>query len=223
MATTIDIDIKGNHLHLDGINLFRGNANIVQLGSAGGKKTPSTQENYLSVEANIPVKKLKVNRVTVLTLNGAHISGADVNASIDVPKVGTLSASAVATRLKENTLKLVKIDVLPRDLVEAANDSPKVLDALIRAGRDGRIAHQVVTVMEASTAETVRRGVTFSIEAGDGGPKLTARAGSTDLATVEISSGATFAYLLLKPKWDANQQKNWKKIDGWEDDQWGPF
>ena len=219
----IDLDVKDNHLHLDGINLFRGNANIVQLGSAGEKKTPSTQENYLSVEANIPVKKLKVNKVTVLTLNGARISGADVSASVDVPKVGTLSATAVAAKLKENTLKLVKIDVLPRDIVNAANDSPKVLDALIRSGRGGRIAHQVVTVMEASTAETVRRGVTFSIEAGGSGPTLTAHAGATDLATVEISAGATFAYLLLKPKWDANQQKNWTKIDGWEDDQWSLY
>ena len=219
----IDLDIKDNHLHLDGINLFRGNANIVQLGSAGEKKTPSTQENYLSVEANIPLKKLKVNKVTVLTLNGARILGADVSASVDVPKIGTLSASAVAAKLKENTLKLVKIDVLPRDIVDAANDSPKVLEALIRSGRDGRIVHQVVTVMEASNADTVRRGVTFSIEPGDSGPKLTARAGATDLATVEISPGATFAYLLLKPKWDANQQKNWKKIDDWEDDQWSLF
>ena len=61
----IDLEIKENHLHFDGINLFRGNANNVQLGSVGGKKTRSTQENYLQVEANIPVKKLKVNKVTV--------------------------------------------------------------------------------------------------------------------------------------------------------------
>jgi len=150
----IDIEVRDNHLHFDGINLFRGNA------------------------------------------------------------------SAVATKLKEETLKLVKIDVLPRDVVDAANDSPKALDALIQSGREGRIAHQVITVMEAATAETVRRGGTFSIEPGDGGPSLKVRAGSTEIATVEISSGATFAYLLLKPKWDANQQKNWKKIEDWEDDQW---
>ena len=219
----IDLEIKHNHLQLDGINLFRGAANTVQLGSAGPKKTPATQENYLSVEANIPVKKIKVNRVTVLTLNGAQVSGADVNASVDVPKLGTLSAAAVATKLKEQTLKLVKIDVLPRDIVDAANDSPKVLDALIQGGRDGRIAHQVVTVMDAVTAETVRRGVSFSLDPGDGGPSLTVRLGSTDVETVAINSGATFAYLLLKPKWDANQQKNWKRIEGWEDDQWSLY
>ncbi len=219
----IDLDVKDNHLHLDGINLFRGNANVVQLGSVGEKKTPATQENYLSVEANIPVKKLDVHNVTVLTLNGVRISGADVSASVDVPKVGTLSASAVAAKLTENALKLVKIDVLPRNAVAAANESPKVLDALRRAGRAGRIAHQVITVMDASTAETVRRGGTFSIESGDGGPELTVRAGGTDVATVEISSGATFAYLLLKPKWDANQQKNWTRIEDWEDDQWSLF
>ena len=36
----IDIVIKDNHLQFDGINFFRGNANNVQLGSAGEKKTP---------------------------------------------------------------------------------------------------------------------------------------------------------------------------------------
>src|SRR5262245_18438050 len=219
----IDLEIKDNHLHFDGINLFRGNANNVQLGSVGGKKTPSTQENYLQVEANIPVKKLKVNKVTVLTLNSTRISGADVNASVDVPTLGTLSASAVATKLKEETLQLVKIDVLPRDVVDAANDSPKALDGSIKSGRDGRIAQQVIMVMEATTAETVRRVGSFSIEAGDGGPSLKVRAGSTEISTVEISSGATFAYLLLKPKGDANQQKKWKKIEAWEDDRWGLF
>jgi hypothetical protein len=221
----IDIVIKDNHLQLDGVNYFRGNANNVQLGGVGEKKTPATQENYLQVEANIPVKKLKVNRVTVLTLNGARISGADVNASIAVDGLGTLSAAAVATRLKQETLKLVKIDVLPRDVVSAANDSPKVRDALIQCGRGGRIAHQVVTVMEARTAETVRRGVSFSLEPGDDGPGLTVRgaAGTTAVATVEINSGATFAYLLLKPKWDANLQKNWREIEDWEDDQWSLY
>ena len=78
----IDIVIKNNHLQLDGVNFFRGNANNVQLGAVGGKKTPATQENYLMVEGSIPVKKLKVNNVIVLTLNGAHLSGADVNASL---------------------------------------------------------------------------------------------------------------------------------------------
>ena len=221
----IDIVIRDNHLQLDGVNFFRGNANNVQLGAVGEKKTPSTQENYLMVEANIPVKKLKVNKVTVLTLNGARISGADVNASLDVDGLGTLSAAAVATRLKEETLKLVKIDVLPRNIVSAANDSPKALEALIRCGRGGRIAHQVVTVMDAKTAETVRRGVSFSLEPGDSGPGLTVRGavGTTDVETVEINSGATFAYLLLKPKWDANMHKNWKEIERWEDDQWSLY
>jgi hypothetical protein len=221
----IDIVIKDNHLQLDGINFFRGNANGVQLGSVGEKKTPATQENYLAVEENIPVKKLKVNKVTVLTLNGAHLSGADVDASLEVDGFGTLSAGAVATKLKEETLKLVKIDVLPRDIVSAANESPKALDALIQCGHRGRIAHQVITVMDARTAETVRRGVSFGLEPVDGGPGLTVKggAGSTDVEVVRINSGATFGYLLLEPKWDAHQQKNWKKIEEWEDDQWSLY
>ena len=218
----IDITIRDNHLHFDGINFFRGNANLVQLGSAGAKKTPSTQTNYLSVEENIPLKKLKINKVTTIELNGTKVTGADVSATIDVPGVGPLSASAVSARLRKDTLKLVKIDVLPRDIVEAANESPKVLDALKASGNDGRLAHQVVVILESSTAETLLKGVAFELTTDDGRPILTARAGSKDVATVEIN-GATFAYLLLKPKWDANLKKNWKQIESWSDDQWSLY
>jgi hypothetical protein len=221
----IDIAVKDNHLHFNGVNFFRGNADNVQLGSVGEKKTPATQENYLQVEENIPLKKLKINKVTVLTLNGAQLSGADIGGSIEVDGLGKLSASAVASKLKEDTLKLVKIDVLPHDIVSAANQSPKALDALIQCGHRGRIAHQVVTVMDARSAEIVRRGVSFSLEPVDGGPGLTVKggAGSTDIETVRINSGSTFAYLLLEPKWDANLKKNWKEIEGWEDDQWSLY
>ena len=38
-----------------------------------------------------------------------------------------------------------------------------------------------------------------------------------------ITPGTTFAYLLLEPKWDASLKKNWKRIDGWEDDQWSLY
>ena len=56
----IDLEIKDNHLHFDGINLFRGNANNVQLGSVGGKKTPSTLENYL--QGREPAEELEEDR-----------------------------------------------------------------------------------------------------------------------------------------------------------------
>lgn len=221
----IDIKIRNNHLHLDGINFFRGNANTVQLGSVGDKRTPSTQENYLAVEANIPVAKLEINKVSILTLNGTRISGADVAAEIEVPGMGTLSPNVVSTKLQEQTLKLVKIDVLPRSIVGAANESPRVLDALVRAGNRGRIAHQVVVVMDAATAETVRRGVSFDFTRDDGSPTLEVHgvAGSKEVSTVRINSGATFAYLLLEPKWDANQRKNRTKIEDWKDDQWSLY
>jgi hypothetical protein len=191
----------------------------------GGKRTPSTQENYLAVEENIPVGKLKINNVSVVTLNGTRISGADVSADIDVPGLGTLSPQVVSTKLKEETLKLVKLDVLPRVAVDAANESPKVIDALVRAGNRGRIAHKVVVVMDAVTAETVRRGVSLDFTMDDGSPTITVRAvaGSKEVTSVRINSGATFAYLLLEPKWDANRQKNWTRIEDWKDDQWSLY
>ena len=35
--------------------------------------------------------------------------------------------------------------------------------------------------------------------------------------------GGVFAYLLLKPDWDASQKKNWKFIKDSKDDQWSLY
>ena len=49
--------------------------------------------------------------------------------------------------------------------------------------------------------------------------ELMHRAQEGDAEAADALFAATFAYLLLKPKWDANQQKNWERIEGWDDDQ----
>jgi hypothetical protein len=93
---------------------------------------------------------------------------------------------------------------------------------LKRIGNDGRLVHKIIVAMDAKTATTVTGASSLDVSASVGGIALTpsASTGGTTTTTVDLAT-CTFAYLLLKLKWDANMKSNWKKIEDWEEDQWG--
>jgi hypothetical protein len=221
----IDAKIRDNHFHLNGVNYFRGHADAVQFGDVGEKKTPSTQENYLAVQESVPRNKLKIERATQIDIHALALASSDIGASIAVPGLGSLGASTLARQLEDQTLSLVKLETLPKDIVAAANDSPDVIAELIRVGNAGRLVHQVFVILEMKTALNFTRSTRFDVSgtvkswtiAGTGG------SGSASRTVVSITPGTTFAYLLLKPKWNANLKKNWTRIDDWEDDQWSLY
>jgi hypothetical protein len=216
-----ELKIADNHLQLEGINYFRANSSDVQIGDLGEKHTPLTQQNYLSVEGGVPAPKLKVRRVLTLSIDQSTLTEKNLGVTITVPGFGTVTPAAASQQLREDTLKLVKLEMLPADLVDGANHSPKVIDALKRIGNDGRLVHQVILALQNSTATTFSKAVTLDIEGTVAGLQLTAHAsgGSSGGTTINLSK-STFAYLLLKPKWDANNKNNWTRIVDWEDDQW---
>lgn len=222
MAATFEI--HDNHFKLEGINFFRANASSVTLGAAGEKKTPATQQNYLAVEERVPPGKLVIRKALTIDIASARLSEKDIGGSIVVPGLGTLSAAAAADKLRTESIRLVKLEVLPRKLVDAANESPRVLDALKRIGRGGRLVHQVVVAMDAKLASIFANAASIDAAVTVKGIGLTAHAGSGSSGGTTVDfSDATFAYLLLDLKWDANQIKNWRRIEGWEDDQWSLY
>lgn len=216
----IDAEVRDNRFHLNGVNYFRGHADAVQIGDVGEKKTPATQENYLAVQESVPRNKLKIARATQIDVHALAVGSSDIGANITIPGVGSLGAGTVSRQLADQTLTLVKLEILPKDIVAAANDSPAVLTELIRAGRAGRLVHQAFVILEMRTALNVTHATRFDVSGTGGSWTVTASGGSGSRTVVTITPGATFAYLLLEPKWDANLKKNWKRIDDWEDDQW---
>ena len=218
----IDAKVRDNHFHLNGVNYFRAHADAVQLGDVGEKKTPATQENYLAVQESVPRHKLTIERALQIDIHHAGFGSSDIGASITVPNVGALGAGTVARQLEDQTLSLVKLEVLPRDIVAAANASPDVIAELIRAGHAGRLVHQAFVILEMKTALNLTRATRFDVSGTAKSWTVTATGGSSSASrtVVTITPGTTFAYLLLKPKWDANLKKNWKRIDDWEDDPW---
>ncbi len=221
----IDAKVLDNHFHLNGVNYFRGHADAVQFGDAGEKKTPGTQENYLAVQESVPRNRLKIERATQIDIHAVSFGSSDIGASITIPGVGSLSAGTLARQLEDQTLSLVKLETLPKDIVAAANDSPDVIAELIRAGNAGRLVHQAFVILEMKTALNFTRSTRFEVSGTAKSWTITATGGtgSGSRTVVTVTPGTTFAYLLLKPKWDASQKKNWKRIVDWEDDQWSLY
>jgi hypothetical protein len=216
----IDAKVRSSHFHFNGVAYFRGHAEAVQLGDVGQKKTPGMQDNYLVVQDSVPRHKLTIERATQIDLHGVAISSSDIGAGITIPGVGALGAATVARQLEDQTLALVKLECWPKDIVAAANVSPAVIAALIRAGHKGRLVHQAFVILEMKTALNFTRSTRFEASGIDRSWAITGTTSSGSRTVVAITPGTTFAYLLLKPTWDDKLQKNWQRIDDGEDDPW---
>jgi hypothetical protein len=222
----LDLKIRNNHLHHNGFNYFRGHAEEVLLGDVGEKCTPATQTNYLAVQGNVVRKQLKIHAASRIDLKGLAVASADIGGSIEVAGLGSLGAGAVAAGLASAELSLLKLSVLPKDIVALIHDNPKnALTPLKQAGARGRIVHQVYVLLQAKLAAVIGGAAGFTLEAEGAGVTLNATGGLAGAsgASATLSPGSTFAYALLDPVWDANQQKNWKRIVDWKDDQWSLY
>ena len=72
---------------------------------------------------------------------------------------------------------------------------------LTRAGKAGRLVHQVLVVVEAATARDLTKATRWSLGSANDGCVLTAIDSDGRRSAVRLPAGATFAYLLLKPTW----------------------
>lgn len=216
----IDAMVCASHFHLDGVDYFRGRAEAVQIGDAGKKKTPGTQEIYIAAHQSVPRDRLKIRRATQIDMHRVALSANDIGASITIPGVGSIDAATLARQLEDQTLALVKLETLPQDIVAAANDSPGVISALVRAGSAGRLVHQVFVVLEMKTALNLTRSARFEVSGPGACWAITGIGGSGSRTVVTIGPATTFAYLLLKPRWDAHFPQRTTRIAAWDDDPW---
>jgi hypothetical protein len=216
----IDARVCGSHFHLDGVDYFRGHAEAVQIGDAGEKKTPGTQGSHLAARERVPRDSLKIQCATEIDLHRVAVSASDIGASITIPGVGSLGAATLARQLEDQTLTLVKLETLPQDIVAAANDAPRVITALLHAGNAGRLVHQVLVILEMKTALNLTRSARFEVSGDDECWAITGIGNCGSRTSVTLTPATTFAYLLLKPKWDVHPLHNTKRIAAWEDDPW---
>lgn len=221
-----NVVVAENHLTYGGIKYFRGNAEEAEIGSMGVKRTPVFGQNYLEVKDQIPVKKIKVFKSTIVEIdfNKTSKSSFNRNGSVIIKGIPVKeSGSVVFERLKSGLLKLVKFSISNNDMKKAANNSPKKIRDLINWGNNARIVNQVFIVMAAKVANRFDNNITGNISVGVQGIEASVGGSSSTsgTTTVSISKGSCFAYLLLEPVWDAKQKKNKTEIIDFNDDQWG--
>ncbi len=184
------------------------------------RRRPQAPENYLAVRDSVPRNQLRIERATQIDIHSAALDASDIGASITIPGVGALGAATLARQLEDQTLALVKLETLPQDIVAAANEAPSVIAALVRAGNAGRLVHQVFVILEMKTALNLTRSARFEVSGPGERWAITGIGSSGSRTSVTITPATTFAYLLLKPHWDAQRLQNTKRIAAWEDDSW---
>lgn len=216
---SIPIKFAKSYLQVQNVRFFTTGASSVELGSWGEKKEPLTQPNYLMVMDRVPAGKLKIRKALDLAIDSATLTEANLGAGLLVPGLGRLNAGVAADKLRREEVRLIKLEVLPGDMQEAVNSSPKVIEGFRNLGNDGRLVHQIIVAVDAKTANSfaVAGSVSAEVDAGIFKVRLGGGAGTSGITTVSFEN-ATLAYLLLKPEWNANQKKNWTRMVGAEDD-----
>lgn len=216
---SIDAKVCHHHFHLNGIDCFRGQAEAVQLGDGGEKKRHGARQSHLAVQASVPRALLTIERATQVDLHGVAIRSSDIGAGLAIPGVGALDAAALARQLEDQTLSLVRLECRPEALIAAANDLPDLIAALRRAGDAARLVHQTFVVLEMKTALNFTRAVHYEASGSAASWRITASGGGSR-TVVTLAPGATFAYLLLQPEWQAH--RDGPRIGAWQEDTWRP-
>ena len=193
--------VRDDHLHVDGVDYFRGRAGAVQLGDVGERRNPAGSHSHLLVRARLPRGELPIERVARIDLQGATVRGSDVGVDVAVAEVGSLGASTVARLLQDRTLCLLRLEAARRGLLDAANRAAGLAAGLRRAGDAGRLVHQIVVIVETATARELSKATSWSLGGAGEGSVLTGTGSDGRRSLVLLAPGATFAYLLLRPVW----------------------
>lgn len=219
-----NVVVAESHLTFGGLAYFRGNAEQVEIGSIGEKRTPLTKQNYLEVKDRLPADKLHAVQATVVDIDFTKTSKAAFNTQIAAVIEGVpvkLNGDAAFEKMRAGQLKLVKFAVPSNHMKEVVNGVPARLKDLADWGNDARIAHQVFVVMDASLSTKFTNNVTATLSAGIKGlqAQVGGSGGTSGSTTVNLSRGTCFAYLLLKIQW--NSPKDRSRVVDLNDDQWG--
>ena len=196
-----DATVREDHVHFEGVDYFRGHAAAVQLGDIGERRNPAGSHSHLAVQARLPRDRLLIERVTRIDLQGVTVRGSDIAVDIIVPDIGSLGASTVARLIQDRTLCLVRLEAAPCALIDASNECTGPLEVLGRAGKAGRLVHQVLVLVETATARDLTQATRWSLSGTNEGCVLMGTDTDGRRSVVPLAPGATFAYLLLRPAW----------------------
>ncbi len=216
--------VKDNHITFMGTKYFVANAQTVSMGSYGEKATPIFGQNKLEVKAHVPAPKLDGKVKTVppfgIETSGAAKSNFQAAVSASLKVIGLNgSVGSIYDGLAKKSLKLVQLYVEEEAMRKALNDSPKALNNLKNYGKDARVVHQILVVMEAEFATSFTSATSYDASVDALGIlSIQASGGKTVKGKdkITLSPGTCLAYLLLKLDWNKGKTKVEKTIvDEW--------
>lgn len=212
------MEITKNGFKFGGIHFFRTNTDAIALGDFGRKKKPVLSANYLDVvdtltSADLAKVHIRVGQPVQLDWNMWRNAGLTTGLNyLNGDGVDQTIGNEAEVKAK---LVLVKFSIPNGPLKTVINGNATVLDSL-KGGSNVRIVCGVWVVMEAALSE--KFGSQAKVNAkSDKGLTLqvsVAYAGGSETEIV-LTKGATFAYLLTKPKWNKG------RVVEFEDDQLG--
>jgi hypothetical protein len=225
-ASAEDVKITDSKFVFNGFAYFRKKSETIDLASFGEKKTPVTEINYLSKEANVArdhLGKVAVAFSGPYAIDWSHYSDTDLAIGISYLTAAGGTAEFNRRATDSANLKLVKIAIDGEGpLKKLLNDyATAARNYLKDEGNDGRVVGAVWVVMEATLASTVTKcgKVTGKGTTADGiRISVDTKACSGAKSTVELPPKTTFAYELWKVK-DWNKGKT--QIEDMEDDKQG--
>jgi hypothetical protein len=196
--------LKDGHLKVNNLKYYRSNG--VQLGDVGTKRTSVFSVNRVDSQSNIPKPKMKVKYGETIAMNSTFASSI---ASFFT--YGPLSAAGLKSQLTSGKLKVARYFMEDRHMINAIEDSPKLIDTIKKIGRDTRVVSDIWVVGAAEIIEgTKKRGLLGFAGSGVAASGVGMSKGG---ASITIDSGAVLAYMLHKIDWREKQKKNWSTID----------
>jgi hypothetical protein len=200
--------ISEGHLELNGLGYFRANSFEIDLCDYGTKKTPLAAFNFMQVFRTLPFAKCKVEKTENIQINSSSTRASDLALDADFQVVGVqgkLGAKRVLELVTKEELVLTLVSLSVGDIVNAVNRSPSDLQELIRIGDDARIVNQVVLVTTAALSQALQSStdISLSMERGEAKLSFNGRGSASQSSDTVIPRGATLAYMLLRPEWDA--------------------
>ena len=217
--------IRDNYMNFGGIKYFRSNADEIELGSYGEKRTPLFGANYLEVYKNLPFNKLKVDDAQIVEIDFTRSSESDFTIKGGLKIAGadvSLSGTQTYNQLRSGELALMKLSVKRGDMVDAINASPRARDKIDDLGNDVRVCHQVFVVMEANLARSFSSSTNFDVSGEKGDIHIEVSGGHSRSGSTEVTlhEGTVFAYLMLQLEWDKKSKRKRTKVVNAKDDQW---
>lgn len=198
-------------------------ADSVRIGSYGEKERPLLSPNRLKRWKDIDIPPASLDEVLTVDIDFERSNEAALKGAIEENLIGEARAEGTYEKLRSGDLKLMKLAIAAGDMIDHVNALPDVLEKLLEYRASDRVCHEVFVVMQAELAEQMAAAGKVRVEGSGGGMDVEAEVGGGGggRMSLTISSGATFAYAMFKPKWNRPWYQTATRIQDYTSDYYG--